>query len=473
MIQLFANQNNNENKTPIAIFGRRELRPNRELYNRAVEGFGRAYLQKILQIHNAVMKDKVNLSQISDALEFFDEYHKEIKRSYLHSLIFPEKTRGVRVPTKFPIPTLTFTQKNQLTISPNTNGNFLVQWNVQSLFDNTTATPTYSDLWLNVAATLTGATTGVASTSSRANFLNVQNTLNAYRLVSATMIVTYIGSVDAHSGILGGGIDINIATSSGSDDTSLTNFSNVDDKMFSYQSIPFNGLKLNYFPKDYADLNMYRIPADTATSQLSAQGLPSWIKLIVYGQNLAGGSSIRIDFYRNWEAVPATAFSDIVSAQLPTQKEALYNKNQEEPLDVAKKMVSLNAAVMSIPESNQLAQSDLIQAIENSENKSTVLGDFRKFVNNAGPIIDKILPGIGTTASNIVSVGDRALTRFRDDGFNLKTIGQTFVDVVGSEEGLKGTIKKLPEKLLEKIPIIGNKLAQGYRFLADKLFSLF
>lgn len=473
MLQLYSNKNIEkiEEKSPLSIFGRRVIKPNLEMYNKAVESFGKAYLQKIVQIHNSAMKDKIRLEQITDALDFIEEYQKESNKSYLQSLIFPERTRNVRVPSKFPIPTLTFHQKNQFTVTPNNSGNFLVQWNCQSLYDNSTANPTYSDLWINTAATLTGAATGNASTASRVNFLNVSGTLNAYRLVSATILVTYIGSIDAHAGVIGGGIDINIASSAGGEDTSLTNFTNVDDKMFSYQSLPFNGLKLNYFPKDYADLNFYKIPDNTAATQLNSQGLSSWIKLIVYGQNLPSGSSIRIDLYRNFEAIPASSFSDMVSAQLPIQKNPVNNLNDNAALDDAKKMVDIKAAAMTLPEAKALADSGLVPKIDEAP-KGTVLQDFREFLDKNYESFDAVVPG--NFAENLrdwTTVADRSATRVRDKGFNAETVGMSLADVLLSKEGLRGTIQKIPEKFLSKIPVIGDPLKKGYRWITDKLFG--
>lgn len=275
--------------------------------------FSKNILNYLVDIHSSFSSSKIDLNKIELSLQVLESLIKEIEKHYLFSLVFPEhpKAKNARIPSKFPIPSFTFQQKSQFTIKP-LGGNFQLQYIPQALFDDPTLT-TVGSIWIASDATLTGTTpVAVGAYSLNKNdYLLLQNAVQVYRLVSCTILATYIGSIDAHSGVLGGGVDISFL-STNTPDVQYSNFSVIDDKMFAMQTIPFNGLKLNYFPKDYVDLNFIRV--NNATVSLANQGIPTHVRMLMYGQNLPKESSIRVEIIRNFEAIAASGFIDLTNS---------------------------------------------------------------------------------------------------------------------------------------------------------------
>ena len=222
--------------------------------------FSKHILNSLVDIHASFTGKTIDMSRVELNLQLLETLIREIEKHYLFGLVFPEhpKAKNVRIPSKFPIPSFTFQQKSQFTIKPNASGNFQLQYIPQALFDDSAVT-TAGSTWVCTDAALTGTTaSGITYTLNNNDFLLLKDAVQVYRLVSCTILATYIGSIDQHSGILGGGVDVSYL-STNTADLSYGVFSTIDDKMFALQTIPFNGLKLNYFPKDYADLNFIRI----------------------------------------------------------------------------------------------------------------------------------------------------------------------------------------------------------------------
>jgi hypothetical protein len=288
-------------------FAGREQSYNKEFYNVLLKQFDKTFLSKIVDMHNALGKHRVDLNEIENLLEFFEHYRSELRMHYLYSLIFPERSKNVRIPTKFPIPSFTFLQKSNFTITANGSGNFYLQWVPQTLLSSAYTTANNGNCLLNTSSAITGSaadTTTTNYTSITSDRLLNATLIQAYRLVSASLIVKYVGSVDAHSGILGGGVDISYIDSL-LPDTASGVFNVIDDKIWSIQSNPYEGLRLIYFPKDFGDLNFIRPDVGTQSN-----GLSTCVRLLVYGQNIPAGATIRVELFRNFEAIPYPGNAD-------------------------------------------------------------------------------------------------------------------------------------------------------------------
>lgn len=314
--------------------------------------FSKNILSYLVDIHSSFSGNKVDINKIELSLQVLESLIREIERHYLFSLVFPEhpKAKNARIPTKFPIPSFTFQQKSQFTIKP-LGGNFQLQYIPQALFDDQTLT-TVGSIWVCEDATLSGVTAVTVDkyTLNKIDYLLLKDAVQVYRLVSCTILATYIGSIDQHSGILGGAVDISYVNTNTAD-VQYSIFSNTDDKMFAIQTIPFNGLKLNYFPKDYVDFNFIRV--NNATVSLSNQGVPTHTRLIMYGQNLPRESSIRIEIIRNFEAIAASGFIDLTgtnSVVADSTKIDSDEKNGDFALSMGGKMTEKNFVTMPIAE---------------------------------------------------------------------------------------------------------------------------
>jgi hypothetical protein len=313
-----------------------------DYYQHLLEQFDRTFLSKLVDLHNTLFSDYINLDDLDDILEFFKDYQKHLEDNYFKSLLFPEKYKNVRIPTKFPIPSFSFFQKSSFTITPNNNLVWYLQWCPQTLLDSSYAVANTGNLLLNNATALNGTTADVTAadyTPITVDRLQTTNLIQAFRLVSASIIVSYIGSIDAHSGVLGGAMDISFYDSL-QPDTASSQFSVIDDKMWSLNSNPYEGLRLIYFPKDYSDFNFIRTNIGTQANNSS-----TCMRMLVYGQNLPAGSSVRVDLYRNFEAIPNPAIADFVSLDFNKVQASGLTSQNEPALEAGRAIVENNLPV--------------------------------------------------------------------------------------------------------------------------------
>jgi hypothetical protein len=335
----------------IEAFSGHKNRFNSNFYNRLLQQFDRTFLSKLVDLHNAISKKKINLNDIDNIIEFLMHYRKELSANYLYSLLFPEKSKGARVPTKFPIPSMTFQQKSNLTITPNASNNWYLQWTPQSLLSNGFVTANNGNLLLNTSAAVTGSAADATAANYQAITVDrLQNSgmIQAYRLVSASLIISYVGSVDAHSGVLGGGVDISHVDSL-LPDTASSVFSTIDDKIWNLQTNPYEGLRLIYFPKDYGDLNFIRPDIST-----QANGLSTNIRFLVYGQNMPTGASVRVDLYRNFEAMPFPAMSDFVTIDFFKTKGNTSSSSGEPAIEAGSKIAENGLTITKLSDETRL-----------------------------------------------------------------------------------------------------------------------
>lgn len=337
--------------------------------------FSKNILNYLVDIHSSFTGNKVNMDKIELSLQMLESLIRDLERHYLFSLVFPEhpKAKNSRIPCKFPIPSFTFQQKTQFTVKP-TSGNFQIQYIPQALFDDSTLT-TVGSIWVCEDASLNGSTAVTVDkyTLNKSDYLLLQNAVQVYRLVSCTILANYIGSIDQHSGVLGGSVDISYL-STNTPDVQYSVFSNNDDKMFAVQTIPFNGMKLNYFPKDYVDLNFIRV--NNATINLANQGIPTHIRLILYGQNLPKESSIRIEIIRNFEAVASSGFIDLTGSNTVVADSTRVENNDDRISDMALnmggKMTEKNFVTMpitDIKEKENLVKDTILELPNNGDYK--------------------------------------------------------------------------------------------------------
>lgn len=434
MIDLNGNGDTTSGKI-IPFAGRRE-KYNADFYNRLLKQFDKTFLSKLVDMHNVMARDKINLNDVDNIVEFLIHYKKELSAGYLFSLLFPERSRGCRVPTKFPIPSLTFHQKSNLTITPNASNNWYLQWTPQSLLSSSYSTAYNGNLLLNNSTALNGSTADVVATnytSVTVDRLQTAGMIQAYRLVSASMIISYVGSVDAHSGVIGGGVDISYIDSL-LPDTASSVFSTIDDKIWNLQVNPYEGLRLVYFPKDYSDLSFIRPDISTQSN-----GISTCLRFLVYGQNMPSGASVRVDLYRNFEAIPYPGMSDFVTIDFYKTKNtsSLSSSSSGEP---------------AIEAGSKIAESGVTVTKLSDEDKLT------DFATSNGNIGFK-----DPTEGEIVDQ-----TKDESRGF--------FGSIVDIATGLgKTLIGEAVDSVVGNIPFIGRPLAEGLRsgvnWLGDKIIG--
>jgi len=265
--------------------------------------YGADFYKALGYLYTSLTGKTFDVNKTVNILDMLMKMKEDMTKKYLYSLLFPEKSKGSRIPSKFPVPSATFQQDDFLLVTTNSLGNFVVQWSPQNL----SASTSNNEIVLNNAATLTGLNNDSNYVTQTCLTNSLVTNWQAFRVVSACMVVQYVGSFTALQGTFGAGLDIS-STNTNSYDTNYSNFSNIDDRLWSQTTRVDEGLKICYFPKDYDDLSYIRANQNPNTNSLATS-----VRLLLYGQSLPPNSQcIRIDFFKNVEAIPGPAFADIV-----------------------------------------------------------------------------------------------------------------------------------------------------------------
>ena len=379
------NRDNVMSSNKINVFGKRNDNSlnisgyNPEFIKGLRRQFDSSFLSKIVDIYNTMSSKKPSLKDIDNIVEFMMDYNELLKKKYIYCLLFPESSKAIRIPTKFPLPSATFKQRTFFTVSPNSAGNWFLQWTPQTLLSSAYVTANSGDLLLNNSTNITGSSVD----STAANYTPVTVTrllasglVQAYRLVSASLIVSYQGSIDSHSGMIGGGVDVSYYDST-IPDTSASQFSVIDDKIWRNRGQPYDGLRLIYFPKDYSDLNFIRPDVSTQNN-----GLATCMRFLVYGQNLPSGSSCKIELVRNFEIIPLPGMADFVNMDHLKTHELPSYKGGEPALEAGSKIAEKQLVVTSAldrsklemlanNEDNDFDFSDIDEATETAKERPT------------------------------------------------------------------------------------------------------
>ena len=302
--------------------------------------YGAEYYLALGKLYTHLTGKNLDPKKILNVIELLSKLKNDLTKQYLYSLLFPEKHKNARIPTKFPTPSSTFQQNDFLLVTTNASGHFCIQWCPQNL----SSTIANNEFVVNNNSTLGGNTADVnyVTSTTLVNTLNTQ--WQAFRVVSACMIIQYVGSFTDMKGLLGGGVDITTSNTN-SFDSNYSVFSNIDDRLWSSVVRADEGLKVCYFPKDYADLNFIK-PQTTP----AANGLASAVRLLAYGQGLPPSTQcIRIDLIKNVEAIPGPAFADIMEVGYLD-----CDSGNEVSFDAAKLMTKNNLIVTKMDEQEML-----------------------------------------------------------------------------------------------------------------------
>lgn len=336
--------------------------------------YGADFYNALNTLYQRLTGNVLEMDKVENSLDIIEKIKTDMTKKYLYSLVFPEKHKGARIPTKFPVPSCTFQQSDFVIVTVNSSGNFALQWSPQNL----SASTANNEIVLNVANTLTGQNLDTTYTTQPSLTSSLVTNFSSFRVVSACLMVQYIGSYINLQGVFGSGMDIS-SVNTNSYDANYSNFSNVDDRLWSQTVRSDEGLKIVYFPKDYSDLTFIKPNVTPAVNNL-----PTAIRLCVYGQNLPPSTQcVRIDIIKNVEAIPGPAFADILDiGYLDT------DSFSDHAIDAAKIMTNSNIVSTSMSE-----QASLEKVLKSSGNDYlTILPQLAKVQNNKSraEVIDKL-----------------------------------------------------------------------------------
>lgn len=285
------------------------------------EGTDKKILGWVSDLHGALNKDRINLKELDSLVKALEHMADDAREDYINTLLYPETVFGKKIPTLFPIPTSTF-QLHLVgpAIATSSNGHLAWTWNPVFLQDQTI--PGWGTFYVNNDTNLTGSASSNQFKLQDIQYNQIPGGLYGnFRVVSASVVVTYIGRMDIVSGVLGIGIGLNnsgvatpqaVATTPPVDAASAIfgNFLQVDNLFFSERTQAANGVRAIYFPIDDRFTNFLTMPTSAGTVP---GGFVPGFYFAGYAQGLPqGASSLRFDFYINFEAIVTPQYNNFI-----------------------------------------------------------------------------------------------------------------------------------------------------------------
>lgn len=217
---------------------------------------------------------------------------------YLDDMLYPEKRKGVKIPSMTAIPSCAFQFHSTVNLTTNSSGNLVLVCNPYYLcdksafpydvgfpmitipdvpdpqFPNMKAMST-SSLWVYNGDNLTG-NSKITTAAGPLEFTGVNigqdipPLYDQYRLVSASLIIKYTGKMDSASGVIGGSIifdELGFVSCNANADPSdpaiedmpswdfpilskYSDFNLIKDAYYHQENLVIDGMKLLYFPID-------------------------------------------------------------------------------------------------------------------------------------------------------------------------------------------------------------------------------
>lgn len=339
-------------------------------------------VEKLNSLKNELNRDQVNLKSVRRDIKQLEDYDNASQYEYLNNLLDPKRCKGVKVPSKCPIPTCSFQMHNYLTFKTNNVGAdvfginpwFLASnsyQNQQIKIENITwrLRDNAGMYFFNSSARIDGTQYSNYFGFPQGFSQNIPDVYDRYRLVSACIEVRYIGPLDEIKGVIGGGIaytksnflGVRFGETLTSDDSYGTmcpayaeygNFELIRDSYYNCENLCLEGLRMLYFPLDNSFnefkrvfkggkdiLSVEHIVPDTGrgvTITISDDCFKSGFNWFVYtlgAPYVANGRNFRIDYYFNYECIPKAEFMNYMPVSLdckPVMTEQVKKKIMEE-----------------------------------------------------------------------------------------------------------------------------------------------
>ena len=338
-----------------------------------IDDYDKKMFNYIATLYEAINGEKMDLEKVKNAVDALSQFNKKQEYNYLNNLLHPEKCKCVKIPSPIPVPSCSFQLHNSFTMTTNSLGNFCFLFNpfflssnkisnadfasidTSAVADYQTISPSfYTSFFLNNSNELTGA-------ASQANFnaLNVGQCIepiyDQYRLVSASIVVKYIGRLDIASGVIGGAVVFDENPYLGGEgeirvnnntalcrfvNTGLAKYGNFDlarDSYYHQENMCLEGLRMLYFPIDnsyeeYSHIlsnelcNLTLSTYSTGFLTTDNDNLKNGFKYMVYVQGAPPSSAcFKVDFFCNFECLPNAQYLNYLplsmNLETPTPKE--------------------------------------------------------------------------------------------------------------------------------------------------------
>lgn len=338
----------------------------------------KAMLSYIARLYEALNGEKLDFDKIKNAVDALQVFNSKNEYSYLNNLLHPEKCKGVKIPSPIPVPSCSFQLHNCVTVRTNSIGNLAIMFNPfflgkvpdsadripdsqvrvtgsEGFYDYSAGYEFLTSFFINNDDSLTG-------NAPNENWSNVNigqlipAVYDQYRLVSASVVVKYIGRLDNTSGVIGGSVVFDESTQMGGRffeeyrvneggelhrDTRtvrpdfLNKYGNFDlamDAFYHQENLCLQGMRCLYFPvdpsyEDYTRLmntNLIQLSAKhgnattykaTSSEDYLKNGFNNFIYVMGAPANTA---CFKIDIYCNFECLPSSSFLNYLPLSMST-----------------------------------------------------------------------------------------------------------------------------------------------------------
>ena len=339
---------------------------------------------KIINLLNKMYKalngDIINLHDVKNSIELLSKFNQKQEYCYLNNLLYPEKSKNVKIPSPIPVPSCAFQLHNCITLSTNSSGNIGVVFNpfflssnafyektispdISGLPDVTGTFNYFTTLWVNNNDSLSGS---AADNGFRPFNIGqcIPPVYDQYRLVSASVVIKYIGRLDITSGVIGGAIvfDEDMHIGGGFTETSGTNYitnnpnlakyGNFDlamDSFYHQENLTLEGIRELYFPIDNSYEEYFKLFNDVLPTYTKIPGIfsitaeddyyKSGFNFFIYTLGAPSNSAcLKLDIYCNYECLPNAAFMNYLPISMtpypvsPEEKRSANVIIQQKPI---------------------------------------------------------------------------------------------------------------------------------------------
>lgn len=333
----------------------------------------------VARLYEALNGEKLDFTKINNAVDALQAYNSKNEYRYLNNLLHPEKCKGVKIPSQIPVPSCSFQLHNCITVRTNSLGNLAIMFNPfflgkfpdalgdkipagQVHVTNTNDLYSFSAGYNFLTSFFINNDDSLTGNAPNTNWSNVNigqlipAVYDQYRLVSASVVVKYIGRLDYTSGVIGGSVVFDESTQVGGrfftesqreagGDVTRGVFNNVPEFLYKYgnfdlamdafyhqENLCLQGMRCLYFPVDpsyeeytrlmnanliqvsgkYGDLDSFKA---VSTEDYLKNGFNNFIYVMGAPANTA---CFKIDIYCNFECLPSSSFLNYLPLSMST-----------------------------------------------------------------------------------------------------------------------------------------------------------
>ena len=391
------------------IINNKVITNDKEKLEEMINKYDKDMLIRLGQLYTSLTGEKLDLNNTANIIDGLLKYNTKSEYNYLNNLLFPEKCKNVKIPSPIPVPSCSFQLHNCVTLTPNAQGNIAILFNPYYLVnENFIMSQNSANGSVNGAITANGGYIGNDSsiatdgqyyfspcmtssllvnndptlngTESNNHFIPINinqvipDVYDQYRLVSASLVIKYIGRLDIVSGVIGGAIvfdeqpsftgairgisgdgtskvleQLETAIPGYTDTSTYAKYGNFDlamDSFYHQENNCLEGIRMLYFPIDNSyeeyckligidsinNIAVNNVSSLTTEINLDPDNFKSGFKFFIYTLGAPNNTCLKLDIYCNYECLPNAKFLNYMPTSVSTY--GLNSKEKKEILDI-------------------------------------------------------------------------------------------------------------------------------------------